>query len=170
MRFPLDSCDGLPINHHPGAFGFTRKHDVHTGVDLYCKPDSKVYAMEDGMVVANDIFTGQDVGTKWWNTTRYLFVIGSAGCICYGEIEPTVNIFDIVREGDVLGSVIPVLPEHKIRKDIMGHSNYMLHMELYDIIVPEPVIWNLNEEKPNHLLDVTPLLLKHAEKINIFTC
>lgn len=36
----------------PGRFGAVRKHDVHTGIDLYTYPGMPVLAVEDGVVVA----------------------------------------------------------------------------------------------------------------------
>jgi len=34
--FPLLRTNGIPKGNHPGAFGYNRKFDHHTGVDLYC--------------------------------------------------------------------------------------------------------------------------------------
>ncbi len=159
MKFPLYSCNGIPINYHQGAFGFNRKHDIHTGVDLYCEANSQVYSMLDGIVVGLGRFTGKSVGLSWWNETDYIMIKTNIGIILYGEISiNNLCIGDIVKEGQCIGTVIPVIPVEKIRSDVIGHSNYMLHMELYKDVT-EPVIWQLNNVKPELLQDITPYII-----------
>jgi hypothetical protein len=58
VLFPLESCTGIPAHPHPGAFAARRRHDVHTGVDLYCSEGEPVLAVEDGDVVNVEPFTG----------------------------------------------------------------------------------------------------------------
>lgn len=149
----------IPINDHPGAFGYNHKHDIHTGVDIYCNDGDPVYALENGIVVSKNFFTGDEVGTPWWNTTQYLMIKGESGIICYGEIITDMCVGNVIKEGNIIGYVTPVLPEMKIRSDIPNHSNSMLHIELYSEIC-EPVEWLLNTDKPKLLLDPTELLLK----------
>ena len=36
--WPLPGCSTPPPTQGDGSFGFTRRHEVHTGVDLYCEP------------------------------------------------------------------------------------------------------------------------------------
>jgi len=48
----------IPTGEELGAFGVTRKHDVHTGVDMYCEQGDEVVAMEDGIVVAVEFLLG----------------------------------------------------------------------------------------------------------------
>lgn len=59
-RWPLDPLreHPLPRAPHAGAFGATRRHDVHTGIDLYADEGDAVVAVEDGVVVALEDFTG----------------------------------------------------------------------------------------------------------------
>lgn len=135
--FPLWSCPGIPINFHPGAFGFHRKHSYHTGVDLYVPvkdgSPTRVYAVEPGTVVNIELFTGPQDNTPWWKNTKCILVAGHSGVVCYGEVEPRdgLKIGDRVSRGEVIANVVPVLLEGKERPDIEGHSRYMLHFELY---------------------------------------
>jgi hypothetical protein len=47
MTFPLKNYKyEIPTGNHFGAFGTTRKFDIHTGVDLYCNEGDEVFAME----------------------------------------------------------------------------------------------------------------------------
>ena len=59
MRFPLINYKyQIPTGSDFGAFGVTRKYDMHTGVDMYCKEGDIVIAMEQGIVIAVEYFTG----------------------------------------------------------------------------------------------------------------
>lgn len=67
MIFPLKNYNfKIPQGNHPGAFGFKRKHDFHTGIDLYCNDFDSVFAIEDGIIVNIEQFTGPEVGSDWW--------------------------------------------------------------------------------------------------------
>ena len=163
--FPLKSCLGIPHGHHPGAFGFRRKHDVHTGVDLYCAPGAPVRAMEDGQVLDTGLFTGPELGHPWWNTTWYLTVAGKSGLVVYGEIHRSLwRPGCFVRRGDTLAFVKPVLPPEKVRADIPGHSNAMLHMELFhgETLI-KPFSISLLQTLPPLLGDPTELL-RHSDE------
>lgn len=163
MKFPISDCSGIPINFHPGAFGFHRKNNWHLGVDLYTNDSEPVIAIEYGTVVAKGIFTGPEVGTPWWETTYYLMIEGDTGVFNYGEIyETSHKIGTKIVEGNIIAKVKRVLFKHKLRKDIPGHSTSMLHLELYTHGSVEPVHWH-QFEKPANLLDPTPYLLQTAE-------
>lgn len=133
-KFPLEQreCSGIPINGHPGSFLCKRKHHTHTGVDLYTKDGASVYAVEDGIVVGKEHFTGPQNNQPWWNDTDCVLIEGATGVICYGEIAPNFKpVGTTVSRGEYVGKVKRVLKEGKERPDIMGHSTSMLHMELY---------------------------------------
>ena len=168
-QFPLFNWKGnIPTGKHPGAFGATRKHDVHTGVDLYVPDNELVIAIESGIVVAIEDFTGPKANTPWWNDTKAVLIEGESGVVCYGEILPMgIYTGEMVCRGQCIGFVKNVLPATKIRKDIVGHSNYMLHFELYKTGTRETVFWNLNQDKPEELLDPTNLLTKIYKDNNI---
>lgn len=167
-NFPIkDSCPGIPVNYHPGAFGFRGKHEHHSGVDLYCKEETKVYACEEGIVICVEPFTGPKDGSPWWRDTDCVLVESKDaynGIICYGEIKPIVKVGDIVTTETVIGIVEPVLLEGKERPDIPGHSRWMLHLEWYKkgrnkASTP----WYLDMDQPDYLLDPTNMLLWNNE-------
>jgi len=159
--FPLENCNGIPINNHPGAFGFKRRYDFHTGVDLYCEDKEPVFAVEDGEVVKKEPFTGTALGLSWWEDTDAVMVKGESGFVNYGEINTNLSIGRFVKKGEQIGVVKRVLFEHKKRWDITGHSTSMLHIELYDALV-DWAVWV--HECPDHLLNPTLFLLKSNEK------
>lgn len=159
--FPLRQCAGIPINHHPGAFGFHRRKNHHTGVDLYCKDRELVSAVEDGTVVKVDYFTGPKVGHDWWEETFAMMVEGPSGVVNYGEIMPHLEVGSSVSRGSFLGYVKRVLFEDRHRPDIPGHSTAMLHLELYKHGTREFADWH-DESKNPQLLDPTPYLMAAA--------
>lgn len=161
----------IPENPHPGSFGQRRKYDVHTGVDLYTKDKSTVYAVEAGIVVDIVDFTGSKVidseterPMSWWNDTKAILVKGASGVVVYGEVEPCMGMYvgQVVRPGQVIAMVKAVLPPDKLRPDIPHHSNAMLHMEVYTTQAAEKDFrwgtWKLDGERPNGLVDPTPFL------------
>ncbi|MEI8270164.1 MAG: M23 family metallopeptidase [bacterium] len=158
-KFPLNECPGIPINHHPGAFGFHRKKNHHTGVDLYCKNDTKVHAVEDGVIVHIDQFTGAALGHTWWNDTWGVMIEGSSGVVNYGELNiPKKQVGERVKRGDLIGNVKQVLFDDRLRPDIDGHSCSMLHLELYKHGTRSFADWHDPQKNPS-LLDPTPYLM-----------
>ena len=161
-RFPLTNCPGIPCGYHPGAFGFARKHSHHTGVDLYCAQGTFVQAVEDGRVVGKEMFTGPQDNSPWWNDTDCVLVEGPSGIVCYGEIQvyEKWKPGDIVRAGDFIGTVTPVVKEGRERPDVPGHSRAMLHVELYERErTSASHSWKLDAPKWDYLLDPTSYLL-----------
>ena len=160
-RFPFDFHDHfIPVAPHAGSFGFKRHNFYHTGVDIYCKGCDPVYAVEDGKVVAFGKFTGASIGTSHWEETDYLAVEGNSGTVLYGEIKPDKKQMKIgkkITRGSLIGKVIPVLLEGKVRADIPHHSRHMLHMELYSTWDAH-MEWAVGTQKPRCLLDPTPYL------------
>ena len=108
--------------------------------------------------------TGEEADTPWWKDTSYVMVEGLSGVVNYGEIRPFLSMKKgkQVRKGDQIGVVVPVLPRHKRRKDIPGHSCSMLHLELYEKGTREPCRgWELDDqEQPPNLKDPTQFLLQ----------
>jgi len=160
-EFPLHYCNGIPVNYHPGAFGFHRRKNHHTGVDLYTVNDAIVRAVEDGVVVKIDDFTGPKVGHPWWAPTQAIMVEGATGVVTYGEItpHPYLHTGKRVRRGEIIATVKRVLLEGKERPDIPGHSPSMLHVELYRHGAREFAGWKHEVSKNPLLLDPTPYLL-----------
>lgn len=159
-EFPLKNCNGIPLNHHPGAFGFQRKKNHHTGVDLYTNDGEAVFAAEDGEVVKIDIFTGPKLGHDWWEETYGVMVEGISGVVNYGEIIPNqdLNIGQKITRGTCIGKVKRVLFPDRFRPDIPGHSCSMLHFELYKHGSREFANWHDPQKNPD-LLDPTKYLL-----------
>ena len=114
MRFPLITP---MVTSKEGMFGAERKHDIHTGIDLYTMKNSPVFAMEDATVVAVEDFTGPPE-SPWWLPTKAVLAEGHSGTILYGEIEPLVKVGDKITKDQIIGKVLPVLPENKVRPDI----------------------------------------------------
>lgn len=135
-----------------GQFGAIRKYDIHTGIDLYCDEGSEVFAIENGIVVSVETFTGPAADSPWWNETMAVLITSPSGVICYGEVEPLIKIGDKVMAGDVVGRVKRVLKEDK------GRPTSMLHLELYKHGVRNTTWWRLGEERPKYLLDPGVLL------------
>lgn len=134
-NFPVsfDNCSGVPVGNHPGAFAVQRKHEQHTGVDLYVPEGELVRVVEAGTVVGIEHFTGEWDNSPWWNNTDCILVEGATGVICYGEIavNPALKVGMRLKRGCGVGRVARVLKEKKERPDIPGHKTSMLHMEVY---------------------------------------
>ena len=142
-----------------GRFGARRKHDVHTGFDIYCDEKEPVYAIEDGIVTNVDLFTGEELGFPWWETTWAILIEGKSGVIGYCEIhQPELKIGDKVVEGQQIANIKRVLKVDK------GLPMTMLHIELYKHgYRGNWEIWNLDGEKPDNLLNIEDILLKLYE-------
>lgn len=154
--WPLPGEDKLTS--YAGMFAAVRKHDIHTGVDCYCNPNQQVVAMEDGVVVAIEEFTGENANlpSPWWNNTKAVFIEGKSGVFVYGEISPmdTIKVGKQMKRGQKIGHVITVLKKDKG----IGLPITMLHLELYKTGTRESVIWNLEQPQPEHLIDPMPFL------------
>lgn len=147
---------------HPGKFGFRRKFDYHhTGIDLYAKEGDPVLAVEDGIVVAIENFTGPMNGTPWWNDTWAILVEGPSGVVVYGEVlqHPDIDVGVTVTKGQEIGSVLTVLKELVTKDWIPGHSRSMLHLELHQNGTRATSWWKVGELQPPTVLNPTSLLI-----------
>lgn len=147
----------LPLGPHPGSFGAERKFEVHTGVDLYCPEGTEVRAVEDGVEVGVEWFTGPDANPPcpWWLPTRAVLVEGASGVVLYGEVE--THLVEGIRllRGWLVGTVKRVLRHDK------GLPTSMLHLELHDPgTTKSSHPWELGGEMPSTLRDPTPFLLR----------
>jgi len=176
--FPINTQynRGIPINSHPGAFGCARKYNFHEGIDLYGKEGNLVYCINDGIVVANRGFTGPSVGYDWWLDTDAILVKSETEYFVYGELKSNLKVGDKIRSGGVIGHLVPVLSEEKIRADIPRHSNVMLHLEKYSLDYRPEMgwsSWNERENRPSYLLDPTndliEILKKAYRKVELLT-
>lgn len=138
-----------------GRFGTMRKHDIHTGVDLYCPPETTVRAYDSGHVVNVCDFTGDKAGSPWWNNTQAILIESDLGVILYGELSTARKIGDYVHKGDIIGTIETVLKKDK------GLPTTMLHLELYEKgYRGNGEIWSLNKPSPEALLNPEFLTLK----------
>lgn len=132
-----------------GLFGAERKHDIHTGVDFYCNSGEQVKCLEEGVVQNIFTFTGEEVGTPWWNHTEAVVVNTGSRTYVYGEVIHTVEIGQRVFVGATLGLVTPVL---QVDKGITPTS--MLHLEVWDSFwYIENFTWNKDYKAPKGLLN-----------------
>lgn len=150
-----DGVVGVPTGQHLGAFGRVRKYHVHEGIDLYCPEGSTVRAVEDGLVVAVEKFTGPSANppSPWWMDTEAILIEGMSGTVLYGEVTSIREVGDLVKAGDLLGFVIQVLTVDK------GRPMSMLHLELHESGTTESVEWSVGDPQPCSLKDPTPYLL-----------
>lgn len=158
----LEKVRGLPINSHPGAFGCARKYNFHEGIDLYGTPGDWVYAIRDGEVISNMGFTGPAEGHPWWLPTNALLIKDEEGYYVYGELNSPLKKGDLVRSGDKIAELTPVLTPDKFRVDIPGHSVTMLHLERWDNSYDPSTGWSswaTRESRPKYLKDPTQELV-----------
>lgn len=151
-----DGETALPLAPHPGAYGVTRQHHRHEGIDFYCPEGTPVTAVEEGTVVAVLDFTGPKADSPWWHDTQAVLVEGSSGVVLYGEIAPDVAVGDQVQAGQQIGRVVQVLREDK------GRPMSMLHLEFHAAGTRDCYEWPVDASKPASLQDPTPHLLPLA--------
>lgn len=153
-NFPVKKCI-IPVLPHLGAFGVKRTNGgKHTGIDLYSEDGEDVFAVEDGIVVGIEHFTGEWDNTPWWNNTDCILVEGYSGVVCYGEIKTHLNIGDKVIRGQHIANVVRVIKE-RLHPEIEGWKPNMLHLELYKHKVRKASVHFSEDE----LVDPTPKLL-----------
>lgn len=156
--FPLKENYKIAEHRGPGSFGSIRKYDIHTGVDIYCDPNSNVYSMGPGIITSILDFTGKNAGSPWWEDTKCVMVYNkeSDKTILYGEVMPSddIKVGYNLQEGDFIGTVKTVLKKDKG----VVPSTTMLHMELYQGCVNDCVWWNHGEDRPENLLNVSTIL------------
>lgn len=154
MYWPLkDSKPMFPDE--PGRFAFRRRHDYHTGVDLYCELGQEVIAVEDGVVITVEDFTGVNAECPWWNDTKAILILGERGVINYAEVTPLVEEGDEVKAGQVIAVV-----DTAVLKSFKGRPMVMLHLELLTPDTDTSPWWH--HQRPKCLRDPEPLLREIA--------
>jgi len=171
--WPLPSNWTPPPTRGDGSFGVVRKHDVHTGVDLYCEPGQEVRAVRDGWILLITAFTGASVGSPWWLDTSVVGVASRDGeCVLYGEIQPEMLHAAVgarVACGQLLGRV------QRVRREDDGRPTTMLHLERWgsrgDVLRcydgdgwKTPNDWPIGVSRPVSLLDPTAKLCEALEE------
>lgn len=133
---------GLPIGNHVGAYNVKRKFDTHMGVDLYVQDMDDVYSVADGVVIDIFFFTGENVGSYWWNDTMAILVEHNDIRVLYGEVDSVVQIDQRVVAGQKIGQIVQVLKKDK------GRPMKMLHLEAFKDgkhIDPTPFLMNIGD-------------------------
>ena len=153
ILFPENISWDIPKYPHLGSFGAHRRHDRHTGVDIYVPDGTPVYALENCRIVEVSYFTGPNAipPCPWWLETFAVTVqLESNGLfLLYGEIDPAVHLYEELEQGSLIGFVKRVLRNDK------GLPTSMLHVEMYDKILPAHPYWEHGKSKPDGLLDPT---------------
>lgn len=164
MYWPIKNNEPL-FPDSPGRYGAIRKHDIHTGIDLYCEINQEIVAIEDGIVISIEAFTGEHAvpPTPWWNNTCAVLIKGSSGVIVYGEVTPSVSINDRVKAGDTIAIV-----NTAVLKKFKGRPMVMLHLELMSDEASQTICWNLGDPKPDLLRNPEPLLRSITSSIQLF--
>lgn len=147
--YPLKEATLLPDE--LGSFAAVRKHHTHEGVDLYGEQNEDVFAVEDGVVVGIEWFTGEHTNppSPWWNNTQGVLVEGESGVVVYGEIllVEGIEIGSVIKREQKVGELETVLKKDK------GRPMTMLHMELYEKGVRRTGEWDHGNDRPKGLLD-----------------
>lgn len=158
----------LPSYSHPGSFAAVRRHDTHTGVDLYGSPGDIVYSFTPGVVESIHDFTGPDAlgvdgkPLSWWLPTKAVTVRLGSQYFVYGEIVPNpyLKVGSRVFPKTEIGTLTPVLPPHKLRSDIPHHSTTMLHFEWWEGAWDQKWdTWRHGAARPKGLKDPTNRLI-----------
>lgn len=167
MKWPLKIPPKIPPEGHVGDFGFRRSFYHHPGIDIYCKDNQEVFAIEDGLVVNIEQFTGINANpsSPWWNDTFSILIEGQSGVIGYCELKlyDKIIVGSCIKEGDLIGFILPVLKKDK------GNGTSMLHIEQYISGTTEHVTWFLDVPQPSQLVNPRNLLYNiiNEDKINI---
>lgn len=144
---------------HLGAFSARRKFHNHEGVDIYCDDETLVRAVEDGEIVVIEPFTGDSVGSPWWNETDSILIEGESGVVVYGEITP----LESVREGSRVLRGQPIGRVKQVLRKFKGRPMAMLHLELHESGSRATWGWPADGQKPPSLMDPT-LFLQSAKR------
>ena len=157
MKWPLRNISpSIPCWGHVGDFAFRRSYYYHPGIDLYCGDLQIVQAIEDGIVVNIETFTGPnaDPASPWWLETFSIMIEGASGAIGYCELNPHnhLKVGSYVSEGETIALITPVLKKDK------GNGRTMLHLEQYVSGTEHHETWVLDTNKPECLLNPRDLL------------
>ena len=134
------------------AFGtprYTSGNRIHAGVDVAAFNGDKVVAIDDGEVL--HLVTGYSIGA---GLSAVAIAHPDADYI-YGEIDVTAKPGQLVKAGDVIGTV---------RQNSSGPGHQMLHLEAWESgYAPSAFTpWYVGKPPPAHLLDagqmIAPLL------------
>lgn len=144
----------IPLPSHVAAFGVQRANHFHEGLDFYAPEHTEVVAVEAGIVVVVEPFTGPLAASPWWLDTQCAMVEGPSGVVVYGEISPSVTVGQRVLPGQRIGQIQRVLAKDK------GRPRDMLHLELHTHGTRSSQAWN--DIRPQTLRDPTTFCIPWA--------
>ena len=164
MKWPLrDKEPSLPLPGAVGDFAFRRSFYHHPGVDVYCGFGQEIQAIEDGVVVHIENFTGPHANppSPWWCETWSILIEGKSGVLGYCELKPLphIKVGSSVKEGELIATIVPVLKKDK------GNGVTMLHFEHYVPGTKHHVTWVLDTIKPDELVNSRYLLERIYDEI-----
>ena len=159
MKWPLlNLAPNIPPEGSVGDFAFKRSFYYHPGIDLYCEKDQTIQAIEDGIIVKIDQFTGTDADppSPWWLDTWSVLIECESGVIGYCELipHPYWRAGMKIHKGQEFAIITPVLKKDK------GNGTTMLHLEHYVHGTREHVTWAHNTPQPAQLLNPRKILNK----------
>lgn len=148
--WPLLGCRPM-LPDAVGQFGYKRRFEHHSGVDLYCELGTRIIAVDAGEVIAVENFTGplSSPPSPWWNPTQAVLIRGKA-LFVYGEITACVEVGQKVRAGEVIGVV-----DKPVLKHFKGRPTVMMHFEHLITNADRSVVWPLRKKCPPALCDPT---------------
>lgn len=156
----LNKRTPIPFGEHPGAFGAKRRHDVHTGVDLYAEDKQAVFSIEAGVVVGIFPFTGALANCPWWLDTDAIAIEDDAGVWLYGE----VRALDYLCVGKQVFPGQQIAHVERVLRNYKGRPTSMLHLERYQVGTRSfAPIWELGSIQPDNLIDPTATLREIVE-------
>ena len=141
----------LPIGkYHPAGFGYSKSHNIHTGIDLYVPEGSSVHSVEDGTVADIFQFSGPNTLYNYLLPTQAVVVNGPTGLVLYGEVEvlKDIQIGQLIGAGTKIANIKCAVPDQP-----------MLHLELHKHGSKIPCLWKQGQPQPKSLLDPTSYLL-----------
>ena len=144
-------CWSLPIGkYHPAGFGYSKNHNVHTGIDLYVPESSSVHSVEAGTVIDIFNFTGPKTLYPQLLPTEAIVIHGATGLVLYGELQvlKDIQFGQLIGAGTKIANIICAVPDQP-----------MLHLELHKPGSKIPSVWKQGQPQPKSLLDPTSYLL-----------
>lgn len=148
MKFwpvPESFNEVLPMKGSPGSFGEEKDNGISCGVDIFCKPNSDVIAIESGIVVDTGLYSRSSI-EDYFNDTYYVIIKNGKINMRYGGLreqylKPGTNVMG----GDPLGFTGEVINLGKISPNDpfyireLAYKEYcsFLHIEIYKAPIME---------------------------------
>jgi murein DD-endopeptidase MepM/ murein hydrolase activator NlpD len=152
-KVPKKGADGsFKINNE-----YKKMKILHTGIDIYCPPGSKVLAIENCKITEIGQFTGAPESPRWRKTWHVTVKNDSGNIIVYGEVrKPKLKVGLKIKAGQIIGYIAVV---EWAKNEPNKRDRSVLHFELYKSGTKKTVDWwYKNRCKPANLLNPTNYL------------